>query len=113
MRMPGRIRPSLLNNEWIPGWRNSRGPTLGSSCVRSCTSWISLWRLKSSVVTRWEDRYVRVLMDGGHREFFDRFLQAQEVLSLVLITPWISSERLVHDQFTSTLQKIRGERIRT
>lgn len=39
----------------------------------------------------WEARYVTVVRQGGHQQFFDRLLQAVEVTSLVIVSPWITS----------------------
>ena len=40
---------------------------------------------------RWEERFVTVVREGGHSLFFERFLQAVEVTSLVIVSPWIQS----------------------
>jgi len=39
----------------------------------------------------WEARYVTVVREGGHQQFFDRLLLAVEVRSLVIVSPWITS----------------------
>lgn len=39
----------------------------------------------------WEARYVAVVREGGHQQFFDRLLQAVGVTSLVIVSPWITS----------------------
>jgi len=39
----------------------------------------------------WEARYVTVVREGGHQQFFARLLQAVDVTSLVIVSPWISS----------------------
>lgn len=39
----------------------------------------------------WEARYVTVVREGGHQQFFDRLLQAVEVTSLVIVSPWITA----------------------
>src|SRR3989337_2310495 len=38
---------------------------------------------------RWEEKFVRVVYEGWHSIFFERFLQAVEVSALVIISPWI------------------------
>ena len=40
---------------------------------------------------RWEERFITVVREGGHSLFFERFLQAVEVTSLVVVSPWIQS----------------------
>ena len=40
---------------------------------------------------RWEERFVTVVREGGHTLFFERFVQAVEVISLVVVSPWIQS----------------------
>jgi len=40
---------------------------------------------------RWEERFVTVVREGGHSLFFERFIQAVEVTSLVIVSPWIQS----------------------
>jgi len=39
----------------------------------------------------WEARYVIVVREGGHQQFFARLLQAVDVTSLVIVSPWVSS----------------------
>ena len=38
---------------------------------------------------RWEERYATVVREGGHTIFFERFVQATDVTSLVIVSPWI------------------------
>jgi len=38
---------------------------------------------------RWEERFITVVREGGHSLFFERFIQAVEVTSLVIVSPWI------------------------
>lgn len=40
---------------------------------------------------RWEERYVSVVYEGGHSLFFQRFVQATDATSLVIVSPWIQS----------------------
>lgn len=40
---------------------------------------------------RWEERFITVVSEGGHTLFFERFVQAVEVTSLVVVSPWIQS----------------------
>ncbi len=40
---------------------------------------------------RWEERFVTVVREGGHSLFFERFMEAVEVTSLVIVSPWIQS----------------------
>ena len=40
---------------------------------------------------RWEERFVTVVREAGHSLFFERFVQAVEVTSLVIVSPWIQS----------------------
>jgi hypothetical protein len=37
----------------------------------------------------WEERFVTIVREGGHTLFFERFLQAVEITSLVIVSPWI------------------------
>jgi len=62
-------------------------------------------------MNRWEERYVRVLVEGGHREFFDRFLLAQGVRTLVIVSPWIDSLGEMAEQFKAMLTKVEQEKI--
>lgn len=61
----------------------------------------------------WEERYVRVIVEGGHREFFDRFLLAEGVRSLVIVSPWIDSVGEMADQFSAVARRIALDRIDT
>lgn len=61
----------------------------------------------------WEESYVRVLVEGGHREFFDRFLLAERVRSLVIVTPWIDSLGEMFNQFSRLVAKVEKEQIDT
>jgi len=38
---------------------------------------------------RWEERFITVVREGGHTLFFERFMQATEITSLVIVSPWI------------------------
>jgi len=38
---------------------------------------------------RWEEKFITVVREGGHSLFFERFMQAVEVTSLVIVSPWI------------------------
>lgn len=38
---------------------------------------------------RWEERFVTVVREGGHTLFFERFMQATGIKSLVIVSPWI------------------------
>lgn len=40
---------------------------------------------------KWEERYITVVREGGHALFFERFVQATSVTSLVIVSPWIQS----------------------
>jgi len=40
---------------------------------------------------RWEERFITVVREGGHSLFFERFMQAVEVTSLVVVSPWVQS----------------------
>jgi len=64
-------------------------------------------------MSSWEGRYAQVIVEGGHREFFNRFLLAENVASLVVVSPWISSVGEMADQFRETVRKIGRERINT
>jgi hypothetical protein len=38
---------------------------------------------------RWEERFITVVREGGHTLFFERFMQASGITSLVIVSPWI------------------------
>jgi hypothetical protein len=38
---------------------------------------------------RWEERFITVVREGGHTLFFERFMQATGITSLVIVSPWI------------------------
>lgn len=38
---------------------------------------------------RWEEQFVTVVREGGHSLFFERFIHAAGVTSLVIVSPWI------------------------
>lgn len=40
---------------------------------------------------RWEERFITIVSEGGHTLFFERFVQAVQVTSLVVVSPWIQS----------------------
>jgi hypothetical protein len=61
----------------------------------------------------WETRYVRVIVEGGHTAFFDRFLSAEAVTSLVLVSPWIAGAGEHRGQLELVARKIEHERIPT
>jgi hypothetical protein len=63
------------------------------------------------VTRRWEDSFVRVQIEGGHRYFFERFLDAVDVKSLTIVSPWITAQGKLADLFTSTCRKISVDRI--
>lgn len=67
---------------------------------------------KAEMPERWEDRYVRVIVEGGHRYFFERFLDAVEVTALTIVSPWISARGILDSQFHGMVKKIRQENIR-
>lgn len=39
----------------------------------------------------WEEKYVKVVMRGGHSYFFERFVQAVGVTNLIIVSPWIQT----------------------
>ncbi len=39
----------------------------------------------------WESRYTAVVREGGHQQFFDRFLLAVGIRSLSIVSPWITA----------------------
>jgi len=61
----------------------------------------------------WEDKFVEVVYEGGHTRFFERFLDAREVSSLVIISPWIRI--LEGEPFTlsDVIRVIENQRIPT
>ncbi len=61
----------------------------------------------------WEERYVTVCIEGGHREFFDRFLLSVAVRRLVIVSPWITIDGEHRDVILSAIDKIAREVIPT
>jgi hypothetical protein len=39
----------------------------------------------------WEEKYASIVRRGGHTRFFDRVFAAQDIESLVIVSPWIGS----------------------
>jgi len=39
----------------------------------------------------WEGKFAEIVYEGGHTVFFERFLLATDIKSLVIISPWIST----------------------
>ncbi len=39
----------------------------------------------------WEEQFARVVYQGGHSIFFDRFVQAVNVHTLVIVSPWVQT----------------------
>ena len=59
----------------------------------------------------WEEKFAKIIYEGGHTVFFERFLLAIDIKSLVIISPWISTLpneniRLEDIIFTIKKQKI-------
>ncbi len=55
-----------------------------------------------------EDKYVRVVHEGGHQYFFDRFVIATGIAELIIISPWImdlEAERIKLRQILHTINK--------
>jgi len=61
----------------------------------------------------WEARYVRVIVEGGHRAFFDRFVEAHEVTTLVLVSPWVAGTGEHRSQLEVVARKIERDSIAT
>jgi len=38
----------------------------------------------------WEEKFTEIVYEGGHTVFFERFLLATVIKSLVIVSPWIS-----------------------
>lgn len=39
----------------------------------------------------WEGKFAEIVYQGGHAVFFERFLLATDIKSLVIVSPWIST----------------------
>ena len=55
-----------------------------------------------------EEKYVRVVQEGGHLSFFDRFVVATGITELIIISPWITdleSERIKLSQIIYTINR--------
>lgn len=55
-----------------------------------------------------EEKYVRVVQEGGHLSFFDRFVVATGITELIIISPWITDlefERIKLSQIVYTINK--------
>ena len=67
----------------------------------------------SKIKSRWKERYARVIYDGGHKVFFERFLNAKNVKELMIVTPWITSLKNEPTRLEHILNKINKEKIKT
>ena len=39
----------------------------------------------------WEERYAGIVRSGAHNRFFERVFMAQQIQSLIIVSPWIGS----------------------
>jgi hypothetical protein len=62
---------------------------------------------------RWEERFITVVREGGHTLFFERFMQATEITSLVILSPWISGLDEEPFSLESILHAIRRGKVPT
>jgi phosphatidylserine/phosphatidylglycerophosphate/cardiolipin synthase-like enzyme len=61
----------------------------------------------------WEARFARIVYDGGHEAFFDRFLLAAEISRLVIVSPWVTSLRDERITLRDILANIEAQRVQT
>lgn len=62
---------------------------------------------------RWEERFVTVVREGGHTLFFERFMQATGITSLVIVSPWILGLDEEPFSLETILHVIRREKVPT
>ena len=62
---------------------------------------------------KWEEEYAKVAREGGHLEFFERFVDATAVSSLVIISPWIQTLNGEQITLEDIMRKIERDGIET
>lgn len=62
---------------------------------------------------RWEERFITVVREGGHTLFFERFMQATGITSLVIVSPWILGLDGEPFSLQNILHVIRGGKVPT
>ena len=61
----------------------------------------------------WEEKYIKVVNSGGHSRFFDRFMLAVGITSLVLVAPWIMSLEGERRTLKDILREVEKKRVPT
>ncbi len=61
----------------------------------------------------WETRFARIVYEGGHKAFFDRFLLATEIHRLVIVSPWITTLQEESITLRDIIANIETQRVRT
>lgn len=69
--------------------------------------------MKEAFNNEWEQKFVKVVYEGGHEAFFERFLLAVEVRHLLIVSPWITSLSEERIQLWDIVEKITKEKINT
>lgn len=64
-------------------------------------------------IPEWEARFAKVVYEGGHTEFFNRFLLATQIRRLIIISPWISSLKGEGNTLRDIVAKIDSEQVQT
>jgi len=62
---------------------------------------------------RWEEKYAKVVLSGGHEIFFERFLLATQINSLIIISPWITTLENERVSLDDILSKIKKEKVKS
>jgi hypothetical protein len=62
--------------------------------------------MKEAFNNEWEQKFVKVVYEGGHEAFFERFLLAVEVRHLLIVSPWITSLSEERIQLWDIVEKI-------
>jgi len=60
--------------------------------------------------TTWEEKFAKIIYEGGHTVFFERFHLATDIKSLVIISPWISilpNENIKLEDIIFTIKKYK------
>ena len=61
----------------------------------------------------WQERYVEVMYERGHIEFFERMFAASDVCKLVIVSPWIVTGRDDHINIDVILDHIERYQVET
>jgi len=69
--------------------------------------------MKQLFYGEWEQTFVKVVYEGGHEAFFERFLLAVGVRDLLIVSPWVTALSGERIQLSDIVRKITSEGINT